>query len=90
MMPNTELNASQMAAPPNKVKSGSYSALVNYEIGVDGQITVISVETDPRNQYLEQQITERITLTAPRMTPLMAANGKPRVAKQKQIIALKK
>jgi hypothetical protein len=60
-----------------KIKSGSYFVLVDYEIDVDGQVTINNVTPSPENSFLQQQVKERLTLTAPRMNPVMF-NGKPR------------
>lgn len=76
--------------PSKKIKSGTYSVLIVYEIGLDGQITPNTVSCSPESSFLEQQIKERITLTAPQMTPLLTANGKPRKAIKRQIITLSK
>ncbi len=73
-----------------KIKGGTYSVLVEYEIGLDGQVTVNNVSSSPANSFLEQQIKERITLTAPQMTPLLNNFGKPRKALKKQMINLAK
>ena len=73
-----------------KIKEGTYSILLEYEIGVDGHITATNISAAPESSYLEQQIKERITLSAPQMTPLLGANGKPRKALKKQTIILTK
>jgi hypothetical protein len=73
-----------------KIKSGAYSILIDYEIGIDGTITVNSVSSSPENSFLEQQVKERMTLGAPKLTPLLGTNGKPRKAPKKQIITLSK
>jgi hypothetical protein len=76
--------------PSKKIKDGSYSVLIDYEIGVDGQITVNKVSSSPESSFLEQQVKDRITLTAPQMTPLLGVNGKPRKAPKKQILTIAK
>lgn len=73
-----------------KVKNGTYSVLIEYEIGVDGQIGVTNVNVSPENSFIADQVKERMTLTAPRMTPLLGTNGKPRKATKKQTITLSK
>lgn len=73
-----------------KIKGGTYSVLIEYEIGLDGTITVNSVSSSPENSFLEQQIKERITLGAPTLTPLLNAYGKPRKAIKKQSLTLAK
>ena len=73
-----------------KIKGGTYSVLVEYEIGTDGQVTATNVSSSPENSFLEQQVKERITLTAPQLTPLLNTYGKPRKALKKQTIILAK
>ncbi len=76
--------------PSKKIKSGSYSVLIEYEIGLDGQISVNNVSSSPESSFLDQQIRERITLTAPQMTPALGANGKPRKAVKKYMMTIAK
>jgi hypothetical protein len=76
--------------PSKKIKDGAYLILIDYEIGVDGQIAVNSVTSSPESSFLEQQVKERLILTAPQMTPLLTATGKPRKAGKKQMINLAK
>jgi hypothetical protein len=73
-----------------KIKNGTYSVLIEYEIGTDGQIGVTNVNISPENSFLAEQVKERMTLTAPRLTPLLGTNGKPRKAVKKQTITLSK
>jgi hypothetical protein len=76
--------------PSQKIKGGTYSVLIEYEIGLDGQIAVNNVSASPESSFLEQQIKERLTLTAPQLTPLLGTNGKPRKAVKKQILTISK
>ncbi len=76
--------------PSKKLKEGIYSVLIEYEIGTDGQIAVNKVSSSPESSYLEDQIKERLILTAPQMVPLIGTNGKPRVAAKKQMLTLSK
>ena len=73
--------------PNKKIKEGTYAILLEYEIDVDGQVRATNVASDPSNSFLEQQIKERITLSAPKMEPLMGTNGKPRKAQKRQTIS---
>ena len=84
------LDLKKEVLPSKKIKDGIYSVLIQYEIGIDGQITVNSVSASPESSFLEQQIKERITLSAPQLTPLLSGNGKPRVALKKQMLTLSK
>ncbi len=61
-----------------KIKSGTYYVLVDYEIGIDGQVSINNVFPSPENSFLQQKVKERLTLTAPLMNPVLASNGKPR------------
>jgi hypothetical protein len=71
------------------MKKGTYSVLISYEIGVDGQVNIVSVEADPKNSFLEDQIKERLTLSAPQLIPMMY-NGKPRKVAKKQLLSFSK
>lgn len=73
-----------------KIRNGTYSVLIEYEIGTDGQIGVTNVNVAPENSFIAEQVKERMTLTAPRLTPLLGTNGKPRKAVKKQTITLSK
>ena len=73
-----------------KIKDGNYSVLIDYEIGIDGQVTVNNVSSDPQNSFLESQIKERITLGAPQLVPALLANGKPRKVSRKQLLTFAK
>jgi hypothetical protein len=85
---NTEIRSEVMTS--KKIKKGSYSVLVDYEIGLDGQITVNNVSSDPDNSFLEGQIKERMIQTAPKLTPSLLSNGKPRVSFKKQLLSFSK
>lgn len=76
--------------PSKKIRSGTYSVLIDYEIDVDGQISVNSVSCSPESSYLADQIKERVTLGAPQMTPLLGTNGKPRKAVKKYTMTVSK
>lgn len=76
--------------PNKKVKNGTYSVLIEYEINVDGDVTVANISASPESSYLEEQIKQRMTLTAPKLNPLLGTNGKPRKALKKQTITLAK
>jgi hypothetical protein len=73
-----------------KLKDGSYSVLIEYEIGLDGQIGINNVTSSPENSFLEQQVKDRLILGAPTMNPVLAANGKPRKVARRQMITLTK
>ncbi len=64
--------------------------LVDYEIGVDGQVSINNVFPSPENSFLQQKVKERLTLTAPLMNPVLASNGKPRKVIKKYNFTLSK
>jgi len=75
--------------PSKKIKSDTYYILIEYEIGPDGQIAVNNVSCSPENSFLQQQVRERVTLTAPQMNPL-TTNGKARKVVKKYTLILPK
>jgi hypothetical protein len=81
---NTEIRSEVMTS--KKIKKGNYSVLVDYEIGLDGQVAVSNVSSSPSNSFLEGQIKERMIQTAPKLTPALLNNGKPRVSMKKQML----
>jgi len=64
--------------PSKKIKNETYTVLVEYEIDIDGQVTIKNVWPSPEDSYLQQQIKERLNLTAPRLNPVLSGDGKPR------------
>lgn len=76
--------------PSRKIRNGTYYVLVDYEIDVDGQVAVKNITCSPGSEYLEEQVRERINLTAPRLTPLLNNYGKPRKAAKKQNLTITK
>ena len=75
--------------PSKKIKSDTYYILIEYEIGADGQIAINNVSCSPENSFLQQQVKERLTLTAPPMNPLLT-NGKARKVVKKYTLILPK
>ena len=64
--------------PSKKIKNDTYTILVEYEIDIDGQVTIKNVWPSPEDSYLQQQVKERLNLTAPRLNPVLSGDGKPR------------
>jgi hypothetical protein len=76
--------------PNSKIKEGTYYLLVEYEIGTDGQISINSVLSTPGNSWLQDQVKQRMTLTAPQMNPVLGTNNNPRKVLKKQNFTLVK
>ena len=66
-----------------KIKKETYYLYVDYEIGTEGQVTVNSVTASPENSFLQDQVKERLTLTAPQLAPVIDSSGKARKVKRK-------
>lgn len=69
--------------PNKKIKSGTYYVFVEYEIGTDGQVTIVNVTVSPESSYLQEQVKERLLLTAPSLNPVLSSAGKPVKAKRR-------
>jgi hypothetical protein len=65
--------------PNKKVKKETYSVMVTYSIGVDGQVTPGDVFVSPDNSFLQQQIKDRLNIgTPPHLNPVLNSAGAPR------------
>lgn len=69
--------------PSKKIKSGTYYLYVDYELGTEGQVDVISVVASPENDFLAQQVKERILYSGLQLTPVLDSSNKPRKVKRK-------
>jgi len=76
--------------PDKKIKKGIYYILVDYVIDPDGSVTINNVYPSPENKILQQQVKERLVLTAPHLSPVIGGNGQPRKAIKKYNFSLKK
>ncbi len=70
------LNAEVMTS--KKIKKGDYYLTVDYEIGLDGQVTITNIYPSPENKFLEEQVKERLGIDTPKLNPVLSSNGKPR------------
>ena len=61
-----------------KIKKGDYFVIVDYSIDTDGQVTINNVIPTPENKFLEEQVKERLSISTPRLNPVMGGNDKPR------------
>jgi len=73
-----------------KIKKGTYSVLINYEIKPDGQVNINNVASDPQSSFLDEQIKLRLTLDTPQLNPVLGTNGQPRTVAKKQMLTLVK
>lgn len=68
----------QEVLPSKKLKKGDYFVIVDYEIALDGQVTVMKVIPTPESDFLEEQVKERLSIDTPKLNPVLDGNGKPR------------
>jgi hypothetical protein len=61
-----------------KIKKGDYFVIVDYEIGLDGKVTITNVMPTPENKYISEQVKERLSIDTPQLNPVLGGNGKPR------------
>jgi hypothetical protein len=73
-----------------KIKSGTYYIMVDYEIDTEGQVNIMNIYPAPENKFLAEQIKERLTLTAPDLSPILTSTGKPRKVNRKYNFTLTK
>jgi hypothetical protein len=61
-----------------KVKKGEYAVVLDYEIGLEGQVTITNVFVTPDNKFITEQIRERFSIDTPKLNPVLNSSGKPR------------
>lgn len=71
-----------------KIKKGTYYVMVSYTIGTDGQVAITDLYVDPKNEFLQQQIKERIDLDMPKLEPELNSAGAPRKVNRKYSFSL--
>ena len=76
--------------PNRKVKKETYYLMVQYEIGTDGQVSINNVLSTPENEFLQSQIKERLSLTAPQLSPVEDSSQTARKVKKKYSFTLTK
>jgi hypothetical protein len=80
---NDEVNGNR------KVKKGTYTVDIEYEIGLNGRITTRSITSEPNNAYILDQFTQLMQRT-PVLSPPIYADGKPRTMVARQPITIVK
>jgi hypothetical protein len=76
--------------PNKKIKKETYFLTVDYEIGTDGLLTVNNVLCTPENDFLKEEVKNRMTLTVPQLAPTLDSSGQPRKVKRKYNFSLTK
>ncbi len=73
-----------------KIKKETYFLTVDYEINVDGSLNILNVVSSPVNAFLQEEIKNRITLTAPHLAPFLDSNKQARKVKRKHNFSVTK
>lgn len=73
-----------------KIKKESYFFNFEYEIDVDGQVSVTNVTVSPDNNLLLEQVRERLLTAPPHLNPVMDSSNKPRKVKRRQSFTVTK
>jgi len=67
-----------------KLKKGTYYITLDYELGTDGKVEVLNVFSSPENEYLQNQVKDRLLNNPPYLAPILDSAGSPRKVKRKQ------
>ena len=73
-----------------KIKKGSYNILADYEIGLDGTVTIKNVFVTPESDWLQLQVKERLGISTPKLDPVLGSNGKPRKVNKRHSFTITK
>lgn len=73
-----------------KIKKGTYYVSVPYTIDTDGMFTANKILLTPENDYLHEQIKNRLLFDIPRFTPALSPSGQPRSVNRNYTFTLDK
>lgn len=76
-------------ASSKKIKRGTYTVMLDYEIGTDGVVVVKTISVSPGNDYLSVLVKEKMASLAPRMAPLIR-DGVARKSVKRQLFVFTK
>ena len=79
----TEISSSK------RIKRGTYSVMIDYEIGTDGVVTTKNVTCTPGSDYLVDQVRENMMPNTPHLAPLVR-DGVARKSVKRQMIVFTK
>ncbi len=72
------------ALSSKKLKKGTYYITLDYELGADGKVEILNVFSSPENEFLQNQVKDRLLNNPPYLTPALDSAGNPRKVKRKQ------
>jgi hypothetical protein len=61
-----------------KIKKGDYTVTLDYEIGLDGTVSIKNVFVTPENGFIAEQVRERFSIDTPKLGPVMNSSGQAR------------
>jgi hypothetical protein len=73
-----------------KIKKGTYYVTIAYTIDTDGQVTITDLVVDPKQEFLQQQIKERMELEMPVLNPELNSSGVARKVNRRYNFSLDK
>jgi len=73
-----------------KVKKETYFITVDYELAEEGQVGILNVVTAPENEFLANQVKDRLIQNTPVLAPQTDSAGKARKVKRKQNFSVTK
>ena len=71
--------------PAKKIKKGTYTVMIDYEIGTDGMVTTKKISAIPENDFLAEQVRDKMMANAPQLAA-MISNGVPRKSTKRQTL----
>ena len=66
-----------------KVKKETYFLTAEYEISETGEVSIVNVLVSPENEFLANQVKDRLITSPPALAPVVDSSGKARKVKRK-------
>lgn len=73
-----------------KIKKGTYYISISYTIDTDGKVTITDLVVDPKQEFLQQQIKERMEQDLPMLNPELNSSGAARKVTRRYNFSLDK
>lgn len=73
-----------------KIKKGTYYISLAYTIETDGKVTITDLVVDPKQEFLQQQIKERMEQDSPELNPELNSSGVARKVNRRYNFSLDK
>ena len=73
-----------------QIKKNTYYLMVDYEIEMDGQVTITNVTSTPENAFLQAQVRQIMDSTPLRLNPITDSSNQAKKVKRKQQFTITK